>query len=299
MYKSTLVSIEMAYILLLGEAYSHKYQVYLVYSYLTRMGYEISKHMHRINIPKQRILGEVKNKTSKVLSYSAKRQRLHDTEKEDDTRNYHQECEVKAENSVKPTPILVNDVPSTETCGDSIKDSPSYNSDKHNAFQSKTNPVECEETSNRWRVEISEINIKSQQSGKEVRNTSIENAQNESIISLHSTKNDYYKCFREDFEKFNMMAVKSYRSRMAYENLVNDIEYLNINFDVYLRRRKRRITKNRPDPLYHVIISNPDEQFLQTDILYACEKCQPNCIPMLYVKVNDQDNLQFFTLGCS
>lgn len=280
-----LVSIEMAYVLLLGEECSDKYLVYLVYAHLSRLGYDLRKHKHICSIADG-------NSESDSIQKNLTKQIVTDIE-----------CYQWHDNVVdvdQPSEIKVV-----------LKDSETITSTNTNEdFEMETKPIvkypRLEE--NLMKSNADNNSTKAKNEAEEL-NSSSSICSSKSIINLKVSKDSYYTIYHREFEKFNLTRLKSYRPTVKlpdrhigiqHEGSMlqqEDCNYLDITFDMYLCSRKH--SRNGTFPHFHVVVMASEKKLLLTQQIYHCRECKPNAIPILLAIVNAQNKLQLLIIHCN
>ncbi|XP_065360699.1 uncharacterized protein Tsen54 [Calliphora vicina] len=290
-YNSTIVSIEQAYLLLMGEQHSPKYQEYLVYSNLTRVGYILVKHQN-IHFQTQQINNEA-DCVWAVLEAELQNESVADYVKK---TQFYKKVKQKFD-SVKN--IIKNQTVYEEEKEQEMTTTAS-NTSSELKFSQKIKPnlkrkANNEESQNEWLT------------AKRHCNYALKVFQH-SLVDFLKEEDDY-KQFKEIFEKFDLVPLKlnkeKERDEMDEENkeAETDIESdqeidevftkFSINFDVYLHNEGFR--KSSPHlPNFRVIVLQPQQKFATHDEIFRTHCQQLNAVPLLIVSVNDSKQMQAF-----
>lgn len=281
------MSIEQAYLLLMGEQTSSKYPEYLVYSNLMRAGYILVKHQNR-HFQTQQINTE-SDCVWAILEAELQNESVADY--------------------IKKTPYY----PKVKQKFDQIK----------NQIQNQTNNYNQSHT-NAYDTDI-EFSIKLRPNLKRKQEEEMENywhtAKRHCNYALNVFQHslvaflkdeDEYKQFKETFEKFDLVPLKlnaKQKAQIEFEGADIDeedeetkieeeiikallIKYP-INFDVYLHNEGFR--KSSPHlPNFRVIVLPPQQRFPTHDEIYFIHRQQLNPVPLLIVSVNESKQMQAF-----
>ena len=293
-----IVSIEQAYILLMGEQQSSKYQEYLVYSNLTRMGYILVRHQNR-HFQTQQINSEadcvwaileaeLQNQT--VADYIKKTQYYAKVKQKFDRIKNQIQNQTENDNQ--------NEIPTPANTDIEIEFSVKF---KPNLKRKSTEQIE-----NHWHTAKRHCNY-------------AVNVFQHSLVAFLKDE-DEYKNFKETFEKFDIVPLKlNTKEETQKENEDVDVDVdidekeektkieeeeeeeaiksillkYPINFDVYLHNEGFR--KSSPHlPNFRVIVLTPQQRFPAHDEIYFIHRQQLNPVPLLIVSVNDSKQMQAF-----
>ncbi|KAM7356053.1 tRNA splicing endonuclease subunit 54 [Cochliomyia hominivorax] len=287
-YNSIIMSIEQAYLLLMGEDHSLKYQEYLVYSNLTRIGFIVVKHQNK-NFPKHQINSEIdcvwaileaELQNDTVADYIKKTPFYGKVKQKFDLIKNIIKNQTESENVIKPDE-------EKETLSQELN------------FQEKIKPnlkrKASGETQNEWLRAKRHCNYNL-------------NITNRSFVDFLKEE-DEYKQFKETFEKFDIVPLKRNEKKRNKESKKEDEEdssesesdsemnNLNINyrinFDVYLHNDGFR--KSSPHlPNFRVIVLDTEQRFPTHDEIYHTHRQQLNPVPLLIVSINDSKQMQAF-----
>lgn len=276
------MSIEQAYLLLMGEQHSPKFQEYLVYSNFTRIGYILVKHQnkhfqnHKVNSEGDCVWAilEAELQGDTVADYIKK------------TKFY---AKVKQDlDNIK------NKIKNQSESSDAQMESDSDLLFSKNVKRSLKRKV-TEDNENEWMTTKRKCNY----SRKGFQRSLIDFLKEE----------DEYKQFKEMFEKFDLVPLKlnekrkeddketiaNYESDSSEESEENGSEQskYKINFDVYLHNEGFR--KSSPHlPNFRVIILLAHQRFPTHAEIYLTHRQQLNPVPLLIVSVNDSKQMQAF-----
>lgn len=267
----------------MGEQHSPKYQEYLVYSNLTRVGYILVKHQN-IHFQTQQINNEA-DCVWAVLEAELQNESVADYVKK---TQYYKKVKQRFD-SVKN--IIKNQTANQE------KTTTASNTHSELKFSQKIKPnlkrkANEEETQSEWLT------------AKRHCNYALKVFQH-SLVDFLKEEDDY-KQFKEIFEKFDIVPLKLNKNQ---ENEEEDKEAetdtesepeidkvftkFSINFDVYLHNEGFR--KSSPHlPNFRVIVLQPQQKFPTHDEIFHTYRQQLNAVPLLIVSVNDSKQMQAF-----
>ncbi|XP_073836247.1 tRNA splicing endonuclease subunit 54 isoform X2 [Musca autumnalis] len=274
-YHSRILSVEQAYLLLLGENRSSKFTEYLVYSHFTRVGYILVRHQN-INFPKYQIEtaedctwaileAELQNDTVpdyvKKSAFYAKVRKQFDQIRSD----------IKNQNN-KEDPLL-------ESHDIELNFSDKIKPNLKRKAENDDNPM----TADNWKK------------AKRRRNCGV-NVFYKSLVDFLKDE-DEYKQFKEQFQQFDIVNLKNYdedeeeNERENYDPV--KVETFNINFDVYLHNEGFR--KSSPHiPNFRLVILHSHQRFPTHKEMFFTYRQQLNPVPLLLVTVNDSKQIQAF-----
>lgn len=269
-YNSRILTIEQAYLLLMGEEKSAKFNEYLVYSHLTRVGFILVKHQN-INFPKHQIestedcvwaLLEAELQNESVPDYVKKSSYYGKTKQQfDQIRN-----DIKNQNHKDQ---LENTDPTELNFAGKVK--PNL---KRKAEDDK------KEYADNWNK------------AKRRRYCTNMNIFRKNIVDFLKDEDDY-KRFKDQFEQFDIVPLKVYEEEVEADENEQEDETLTINFDVYMHNEGFR--KSSPHmPNFRVIILESNQKFPNHKEIFLTHRKQLNPVPLLLVTVNDSKQIQAF-----
>ncbi|XP_005182931.2 uncharacterized protein LOC101889696 [Musca domestica] len=273
-YNSRILSIEQAYILLLGENKSSKYSEYLVYSHFTRVGYVLVKHQNII-FPKYQI------ETAKDCTWAILEAELQNKSVPDYVKKSTFYAKVKQQ-------------------FDKIRGDIKNQNNKEDTADTETNDVKVHFNgnmkSNLKRKADNDVDdmTKDNWSKAKRRRYCGTNFLRKSLVEFLKDE-DEYKRFKEQFEQFDIVTLKNYDEEMEDEKNTDltGVETLAINFDVYLHNEGFR--KSSPHmPNFRVIILESHQRFPTHKEMFFTYRQQFNPVPLLMVTVNDSKQIQAF-----
>lgn len=274
------MSIEQAYLLLMGEQHSLKYLEYFVYSNLTRVGYILVRHQNK-HFQKHQINSE----------YDCVWAILDAELQEETVADYIKKTPYYAK--VKQKFDLIKKKITQQMDGEDKKEEEMKVTKELN-FQEKLKPnlkrKATEHMQNEWLTAKRHCNY-------------IVNNSTHSLVDFLKEE-DEYKQFKEIFEKFDIVPLKQNEKKKGTEeesaesdtesdtDEVKQNDYV-INFDVYLHNEGFR--KSSPHlPNFRVIVLKREQKFPSHDEIYHTYRQQLNPVPLLIVSVNDSKQMQAF-----
>lgn len=296
----------MAYVLLLGEESNIKYQVYLVYAYLSRVGYYLKRHKHIEDVYTRDFQKESIKKPCENLSKSSTESSV--AVDIDDDKLLEGKVGLKDVSKGSDEKSLTTDT----DLGDcsKVEIEPSTKCRRTDEYKSGT--LSFSNDGDKKAMESNALEKSSIEDSVESVASVATTHSTKSIISLISSGDPYYTKYQKDFEELNIIPLKTYKTVIEDEDDNNGSDKsddnlkkgqnkcIEISFDLYIRNRKRSHSgKTLPLPRFHVYICKSDRKFSITDRVYRCANCQPNSVPILIVTVNEQNKLQLFTLHTS
>ncbi|KAI8120934.1 hypothetical protein FF38_13540 [Lucilia cuprina] len=285
-YNSKIMSIEQAYLLLMGEQHSPKYNEYLVYSNLTRIGYILVKHQNKHFQTQQ-----INNEADCVWA-------VLEAELQNDT----------VADYVKKTPYYAKVKHRFEAVKNKIK-----NQTKEDLEKEENDKLANTSTNMNFGLKI-KPNLKRKAQAEECQNEWLTAKRHcnyalkvfqRSLVDFLKEE-DEYKQFKEIFEKFDLVPLKMNEKKEFEEEDKEDedvtateleCEELKakypINFDVYLHNEGFR--KSSPHlPNFRVIILQTEQKFPSHNEIFLTHRQQLNPVPLLIVSVNDSKQMQAF-----
>lgn len=276
------MSIEQAYLLLMGEQHSSKYQEYFVYSNLTRVGYILVRHQNK-HFPKHQINSE----------YDCVWAILDAELQEETVADYIKKTPYYAK--VKQKFDLIKKKITTQMDGEQklVEKIEITTTSNDLNFQEKLKPnfkrKATDNLQNEWLTAKRHCNY-------------IVNNSTHSLVDFLKDEDDYKK-FKEIFEKFDIVPLKQNEKKKGaeYDSEESDNEpesvvvqnNYHINFDVYLHNEGFR--KSSPHlPNFRVIVLRTEQRFPTHDEIYHIYRQQLNAVPLLIVSVNDSKQMQAF-----
>lgn len=273
-YNSRILSIEQAYILLLGENKSSKYSEYLVYSHFTRVGYILAKHQNII-FPKYQI-ETAEDCTWAILEAELQNERVPDYVKKSTFYAKVKQQFDKIRGDIK-NQNNKEDTADTETNDVKVH----FNGNMKSNLKRKADNDVDDMTKDNW-------------SKAKRRRYCGTNFLRKSLVEFLKDE-DEYKRFKEQFEQFDIVTLKNYDEEMEDEKNTDltGVETLTFNFDVYLHNEGFR--KSSPHmPNFRVIILESHQRFPTHKEMFFTYRQQLNPVPLLMVTVNDSKQIQAF-----
>ncbi|XP_034481120.1 uncharacterized protein LOC117786822 [Drosophila innubila] len=262
-YCEMIVSVEQAYVLLLGEAASEKYNNYLVYSALSRAGYIVVKHQEVCDAPQISSVKAAAAITSEDCIWAIL---------EETVSNKSVPEHIKASIYYATAQARLADLKHQITHTSTFLDENITEIEPQNDFEFNTRkrraPSEPEEqgASKRTRFKKSK-----------------------SLVDNLKTDSNYLR-FQETFEKFDIVQLQEnyYESKLD-----TSLRTFKINFDLHLHNEgfKRSAPKS---PTFSVVILPADEPFPTQNEMIKCQQQLSHRAPLLVISVSESKQIQAF-----
>lgn len=261
-----IVSVEQAYVLLLGEAASEKYNSYLVYSALSRAGYIVIKHQDICNTPQTSSAKEVAAVTSEDCVWAI----LEETACNKSVPEHIKASTYYATVQARLTDLKQQIIGHKSTVlDDNIKELEPENDFK---FDTRKRRAQSE--------------LEEQAASKRTRSR-----KSKSLVDNLKIDATYLR-FQDTFEKFDIVQLQDY-----YDSEVNTtLRSFKISFDLHLHNEGFK--RSAPtSPTFSVIILPTDEPFPTHSEMIKCQRQQQQVFhraPLLVISVSESKQIQAF-----
>uniref|UniRef100_A0A1A9W545 tRNA_int_end_N2 domain-containing protein n=1 Tax=Glossina brevipalpis TaxID=37001 RepID=A0A1A9W545_9MUSC len=283
-YNSCVMSIEQAYLLLMGEMHCYRYHEYLVYSVMTRVGYILKKYenRHDIHPHRKQTIQTPEDCVWHILEMEMQQQK----------KPQKQQTVPNVPDNIRKPAVYTKIKEQFQQIKEIIK---TQGKNKQNAVSGTGN----EETLD-FRKKMQKSLKRPAQSDNDLNcwhnikrictfGTKTANTSNKSLIDFLKSDTECEK-FRETFHKLNIVPSKSYDSENEEAESETAVEILPINFDVYLRNEGFR----KSSPQFRIVILKPKQPFPTHQQICFTHRQQLNPTTVLLITVNESKQLQAF-----